>query len=500
MAVLDTGSSTAGKANVDASYNLQVVTPGVDGTGTAKGGGHANAGTVNVMFESDSGAKTGVRDIRSPEADRDGRLRIVHDNLIDEEFFNYVAMASSKFFYNATTMTFSQSAAGVLTNAGAVTTTTIGGTFGTIAEFPVGGSQTLVCSTSIAFSAQPNANTLIDFGFIRRGAANPWTPLDGAFFRLSSSGLAAVLSNGGSETTVALPLSGGTGVYAYTNNVVQRYEIRLTEAGASFWINGVKYASIDTQTGNNQPIKGSTIPWGIRHAIVGGAAGAVIQALVSDYKVYLRGAPYADSLGTVGNRVFGSYQALSGQTPGQLAFYANSANPTAAVPTNTTAALGTGLGGQFWETFTLAVNTDGIICSYQVPAGTIASPGRRLKITGVKLSSYIQTVLAGGPANTQYAIAFGHTAVSLATAESAAFTANGGKAPRRIPLPEFTQTLTAAQAVSTAVSQPGGTIATFANPIYVNPGEFVAIVAKHVGTVGTSGTIAHVIAFDYSWE
>ena len=37
-------------------------------------------------------------------------------------------------------------------------------------------------------------------------------------------------------------------------------------------------------------------------------------------------------------------------------------------------------------------------------------------------------------------------------------------------------------------------------PIYVNPGEFVALVTKHVGTVGTSGTVAHVVTFVYGWE
>lgn len=78
--------------------------------------------------------------------------------------------------------------------------------------------------------------------------------------------------------------------------------------------------------------------------------------------------------------MYGSYQGLSGGTMGSLASYANNANPTAAVPTNTTAALGTGLGGQFWETDTLAVNTDGIIDSYQVPAASANYSGKRLSI------------------------------------------------------------------------------------------------------------------------
>jgi hypothetical protein len=70
-----------------------------------------------------------------------------------------------------------------------------------------------------------------------------------------------------------------------------------------------------------------------------------------------------------------------------------------------------------------------------------------------------------------------------------------------VPLAAFTQVVTAAQAVSTIVSQPGGSGVDFTRaPIYVNPGEFVAVVAKKVGTVATAGVLGHVIRFDYSWE
>jgi hypothetical protein len=186
-----------------------------------------------------------------------------------------------------------------------------------------------------------------------------------------------------------------------------------------------------------------------------------------------------------------AYQGQNGGTMGSTANYANSTNPTAAVPTNTTAALGTGLGGQFWETATLALTTDGIICSFQNPAGSVTQTPRTLYITGVKVTSYIQTVIAGGPFVCQWALAFGHTAVSLATAEAATT-----KAPRRIAI--GTQLVTAAQAVSTLVT--GDVQYKFDTPIPVAPGEFIAMVKKHVGTVGTGGVIAHVITFDGYFE
>jgi hypothetical protein len=233
-----------------------------------------------------------------------------------------------------------------------------------------------------------------------------------------------------------------------------------------------------------------------KHRIVGGAASGALQAYIGAYNVRQGGVNFASTPSTSGSRTLGAYQGLSGGTMGSLALYPNSANPTAAVPTNTTAALGSGLGGQFWETATLAVNTDGIIQSYQVPVASVNLQGRRLVIRGVGLMSYIQTAITGAPFVAQWSLAFGHTAVSLATAESATT-----KAARRVALPQFTQAVTAAQAVSTMVAQPGGAFIDFGDaPIFVNPGEFIQLVKKHIGTVATAGTIAHTVTFVYGWE
>lgn len=502
MAVIDSGNNSAGKSNVDANFNVQVNSPGFTSAGVARGGGEVNAGGVTIYSAVDEGQITGVREALSPEVDKDYRLRVAHDNQLDQEMFNYTAQNTGKHTFTFTTLAATIAAAGITTNSGSITTTTTGLTFGTFAQFPVGGTQTVVCETSVAFSAQPNANTVIDFGLFQRGATTAFAPLDGIYFRMSSAGMAGIVNAGGVETSTGVfPLALGTGTFVYTNNATNRYLIQANNVTVSFWINNYKYGEIPTPAALNFPCKSLALPWSFRHAIVGGAAGAVTQAVFSDYRVYIRGPQFADALGVVGNRVLGSYQGLSGGTMGSLANYANSTNPTPAVPTNTTAALGTGLGGQFWETFSLAVNTDGIICSFQVPAGSTLVQGRRLKITGINLASYVQTVLVGGPQVRQFSLAFGHTAVSLATAESASMASATTKAPRRIPLPAFTQVVTAAQAVSTLVSQPSGSGAFFGeSPIYVNPGEFVALAMKCVGIVGTSGTIAHVVKFDYGWE
>ena len=113
---------------------------------------------------------------------------------------------------------------------------------------------------------------------------------------------------------------------------------------------------------------------------------------------------------------------------------------------------------------------------------------------GLFLNSYVQTVVAGGPYIAEWFLAFGHTAASLATTEAATT-----KAPRRIALP-FVQAVTANQAVSTLVSQ-NETFCDFGDaPVYVNPGEFIQLCTRHIGTVGTSGTVVHRVTPVFGWE
>ena len=459
-----------------------------------------NVGGVRIFGENDQGLITGVTKLASPEVDVDYRMRVSQDLLMDEEVFNYTAQNTGKHKYSATTMANSWTAGQLTTNSASITTTTTGTVFETYATFPTNGTQTLSADFELGFSAQPQANTFVEFGVGIPGAQTV-APTDGVFFRLNSSGLQGIASFNGTEaSTGVFPLADGAGVWAYTNS--KRYEFIVYVGGvqADFWVNdgtgAVKLGTIPLPAAQGRMNMASGLPLFLKHRITGGAAGGVLQATLGAYSVRLGGSNVTSTVSAQGQRIFGSYQGLSGQTMGSLANYANNANPTAAVATNTTAALGSGLGGQFWETATIAVNTDGIISSYQVPAGTVNVPGRRLVIRGVGLMSYVQTVLTGGPFVTQYSLAFGHTTVSLATAEAATT-----KAPRRLPLAGLTQVVTAAQAVSTIVAQPGDSFIDLGDaPVFVNPGEFVQLVAKKIGTAATAGVIGHVVTFVYGWE
>jgi hypothetical protein len=362
------------------------------------------------------------------------------------------------------------------------------------------GTQTLSADIEIAFSAQPVTNTFIEFGLGIAGAQTV-APTDGVFFRLNSAGLQGISSFNGAEVSTGV-FTGEDFVtpWAYTANKRYQFIVYHTGIEAEFWVNdgngAFKLGKIPLPAGQSRMSAVGSGQFFLKHRIVGGAAGGVIQALLGSYNVRVGGANHSTVLSTLGNRMYGSYQGQSGGTMGSLANYANSANPTAAVPTNTTAALGVGLGGQFWETASAAVNTDLIICSFQVPAASATFSGRRLVIRGVSLMSFVQAAITGGPHVSQWSLAFGHTAVALNTTETATT-----KAPRRVSLPAFTQAQVVTQAASTIISQPGGSFVDFGDaPIYVNPGEFIALVKKKIGTADTVGTVAHNIAFIYGWE
>jgi hypothetical protein len=459
----------------------------------------SNVGGVRVFSEVDQGYITGTTRLYSPEADNDYRLRVSQDLLFDEEVFNYAAQNTGKHSYATATNIATWSVVGLQFSA--ATASGAGALVKSYAPFPNNGTQTLSMDMEVAFSAQPVANSVNEFGFFGVASANLSAPVDGVFFRLTSAGLQGIASNSGTETSTGIFPTSSTNAtpWTYTNAKNYQFITYLTAVGAYFWVNdgtgAVLLGSIPLPTAQSRIVRSVGLCAGFNVRALGTVTAGPAMT-VGAYNVRLGGSNISTIPSTSGNRIYGSYQGLSGGTMGSLANYANSANPTAAVPTNTTAALGTGLGGQFWETVSLAVNTDGIIDSYQVPAASLSVPGRRLVIRGMGLTSYVQTVVAGGPYVAQYSLAFGHTAVSLATAEGTA-----AKAPRRIPLASFTQVVTAAQAVSTLVSQPGGSYQDFGDaPIFVNPGEFVALVTKHIGTAGTTGTVAHVVTFVYGWE
>lgn len=496
MAVIDSGSNSSGKANVDAEFNLAVNTPGHTASGVERGGGPENAGATVIFCENDPGTVTSERYVRSPEATEDFQLRISHDHILDRETFNYTSQNTGKHSHVFTTMTATVSANGLLLNSGAITTTTTGMTFGTFAEFPCAHAAASVYA-EVNLSLNQNiasipANFVMDVGLFRRGAANPYAPTDGAYFRFNNNGITAVICRNSIEITSVL-----TGVSGFLANENRRFTITVTEREVEFWIDDVRYASLSAAATSGQVILGATLPWSVRIANTGVPSSAV-TALITDYTISYGGAVYAQTWAAVGNRSLGSYQGLSGGTMGSLANYANSTNPTSAAGSNTAANV-TGLGGQGAVNAAAAAATDFLLCSYQVPAGTLAVQGRRLVVTGVRVSCANMGAAVATTATTiGLALTFGNTAVSLATAETASFATATTKAARRVPLGFMFWNVAAPIG---ATPQNGDIFMPFQNPIYVNPGEFIGVAMKFIaGTATASQSIWYQIAFDYGWE
>jgi hypothetical protein len=477
------GAVTGNGAEVTATGQAKVILP----TGDVA----ADVAAARLFSENDAGDSLGTPKLVSPETDFDYRLRVATEALFDSETFNYTAQNTGKHAYRNTTMTLGWTAAGLTSNSGNITTTTTGAQFVTYAEFPLIGASALYCEIEGSFTALPTTNTIVDFGLPRMATANPFAPTDGIYFRLTAAGLFGVINSNGTETT--------TSVFDFTYVVNRKYQfiIAAHEREVEFWIDGVLKASLTTPVGQGQPCMSASLPFGFRHAIVGGAAGAALSFVLNDYTVSIGGTNISNIASTLGNRLYGSYQGLSGGTMGSLATYPNSTNPTAAAPSNTalTANLPAGLGGQGVVTAAAAAVADGIWGSYQVPAGTANVQGRRLVIRGVKIDAVNTGAAVATTATTlQFSLAAGHTTVSLATAEAAA-----AKAPRRVPLGFMTWP------VGAAIGQgpQGGPITLDLGdaPIFVNPGEFVALVGKFiVGTATASQTITFVWQPIYGWE
>jgi hypothetical protein len=356
----------------------------------------------------------------------------------------------------------------------------------TYAFFPSVATFPLYAQITVQFPFAPVASNICEWGF-GIAATGTAAPTDGIFFRLTAAGeLRGVMNFGGTETvTAVMNFSTLIGVNATAITVVE-----VCEADATFWIDDVIVGQILVPAGQGAATSAQNLPLMMR-CYNTGATGSAQQLKVGQVNVSLGECNSVKLWKEI--RVIGgghSSQGQTGQTLGTTANYANSANPTAAVPTNTTAALAVGFGGQFWETDTLAVTTDGIVQSYQNPAGTATALGKNLMISSIQIDSMIQATLTGGGYVASWSLAYGHTAVSLATAEGI-----GTKAPRRVPL--------GFQAVASGAATPSllaSVTKTFDPPICVYPGEFVQCVKKKIGTAPSAGVVAHSITFGGYFE
>lgn len=479
MTIKIEGSSGGYVADVNASGELEVaLTTDAD-----------SAGFAMLATESHPTQNGVTREVKPLEANDDSALRATAEEPGNWNVFSGAAVNTTLGRQGSATATITQTAGWITLNAGNSTAS------GAAAVYT--GYQPVECIpgsnvywqglVQFAQASHP-ANCVAEWGLAVHNAG-PGTgttePTDGVYFRVNASGvLEGIVRAGGVDVATTGAITSYATLLGASSS---RYCIvSISDTVARFWIGGAVVGLINLETGAAAApswTQSGTLYTHVRLHNTAATASAQ-QVKLSRYAVRRDnvGAPTDFKIVAVTSGQHSS-QGQTGETLGSTANYANSANPTAAVPTNTTAALGTGLGGQFWETDTLAVTTDGIICSYQVPAATSAIPGKSLFVTSVKVASFIQTALTGGGYNAQWSLAYGHTAVSLATTEAAAT-----KAPRRVPL--GVQTVASGAAALTKLED---VTMTFDPPICVYPGEFLAFAKKKIGTAPSAGVVAHVV-------
>lgn len=475
--------SSGNQLDVDSNSNTKVNLP----TTLSQVGG-AYVATLN-----DDGTTTGSRAYGQPYTSDDFRLSVGLDTLLAQHTFLATAQDTSKWKFLSTTMTASQSAGTLLLNASLTATTATGCSMQSWQVFPIQFDGGLFAQFFVQITSTPLTNQVANWGLGVPTATA--APTDGAWFGLTSGGLTGnVLFSGGSLlSTVLLPAVNISDATQY------KYAIIVYPDKVEFWRNDILLGTIATAATNSTPFSILSQPLFYQQYNSGTVSGSPqMQVKIGGDIVYQldinANRPVEDISAIQGSM---GYQGQEGSTVTSTALYTNSLAPGAgAAMTNTTAALGSGLGGQFAALPTLTANTDGIVCSYQVPAGTTSLPGRSLLIRGVSVQSMVTTVLVGGPCLWFYSLAFGHTSVSLATAETASFTSGTAKAPRRIAL--GMESIAAAAAVG-VVGSANGITRQFNCPIIVNPGEFVQVVAKNVGTVTTSGVVTFLVTFDACW-
>ena len=480
MSVKISGNISGNTAEVDVNSRMLVNLP------TPASGGITASGYVALASEVDSGTLYGSRTLVAPLTSEDRRLLVGLDTPMFNFTFNSAAQDTGSWRYVQSTTTVTWNTGGMLLNANSDVTTGHGVNVTTWRSFPLWGGAGMRVEMGVQITAAPLANQVLEFGLFPIGSVA--IPTEGVYFRFTSAGLIGVANYNTVETVTGTLLSAGS-FFTATNYL---FQIIITENAIQFWQNGVLLTNgiLSLPVANGQPFSTSSLPLSFQFRNAGTVTGSpVMQAKITNCHISQRdfnlAKPYPHVQAGVGLM---AYQGTNGNTMGTTALLGNSlASGAGAVLTNTTAAAGSGLGGQFSVQPTLAVGNDGILCSYQNPVGSINITPRTLYITGVRIQGAVSTTaLTGGPVLYAYSLAFGHTTVSMAQAEGIA-----AKAPRRIAIGFETYAATAAVGVIGT-----GCSMAFASPIVVNPGEFVAICAKNLGVVTSAGVIAILVSFD----
>jgi len=474
------GNTTGNVAEVDNYNNLRVALPS----------GMNQAGYAVMLGENDSGSILGNPTRSAPRISADDRLVTGFDTPIFDYDFTSLTQDTGVWRHLFTTMTATASTNGVLFNANSTLTTLTGCSLHSFKQFALMGNAGMLLEFYLAFTASPLANQVFEFGYFLPTVAQN-TPIEGVYFRYTSTGLTGAYNYAGVEVESGILLTPS----AFNDSESYSFQIRLNNREVAFYKNDAKIGELVINNANGIPYASKALPVAMQFRNSNTVSGApVMQAKVQSVHIDQRDIALNAPFSHLQNAMYGGQQGWQGGSMGTLALYTNNLTVGSGAALSNTVATGvfSGLGGQFSVTPTLAVGTDGILANFQVPTGSINFRSKTLIITGVRIQGAVTTALTGGPVIYAYSLAYGHTAVSLATTESTSFATATAKAPRRVAL--GTESYAANATLGTLGA---GVYMSFQSPIPVNPGEFVCIAAKNLGIVTTAGVISLFVTYDY---
>ena len=475
MAQISTGGSVAGKANVDATFNLNVNTPVTEG----------QAGFAAMSSEVDSGSVLTTRLQRALEVTDDYRLRVGVDSLLLNQTFTG-AILSNAWSQTTATMTYAQASALGVLNAANATASGNAITLTSKKSFPLFGTFGLHVEMQLREGNQTSTNSISEWGVgLLTGVA---TPLDGVFFRRLAGGqLRGIVNFAGIETPVDITTTacvgrGGTGLYSATD--VNKYVIVIANDEVFFWINDILCGNVKTPTGQGSPTASTSLPLQFR-CYNTGVASAARRIEIGFVNVVLGdGDTTRDWATAMVANGGGAYQTQPGTAVGPLT-NSNITALAAPVWAATTPAVAT-LGGKWISPSPLPAGTSGLatiadvhfpLFQYLNPAATAAIPGKDLIITGIRIcETVVSAVLGATYTHLEWIAGVGSSATAMTTADAVGPPTT--VSPKRIQLGSQAFLATA----------PAGTMSPgFYVPcrLVVPPGSYVHIIASLFGNAAT---------------
>lgn len=456
------------------------------------------AGSVAIQSENDAGAITGTRYLRSPETSVDYRLRVGIDTVLFTDSFNATTQNTALWSYTFNTLTAAQPGAGTVNFSTVQGTTSAHGAFmRTFQYFPVIGTAPLAVEiTAGQFTANLVANEIWLMGLGLPSAATT-EPTDGCWFRLTSAGLIGELRYNSTTTQTGVLRTIGQ----LTTSELYKFTIVIGEQEVEYWLDDQLLGEQSMPAANGQPFLSAAWPAFMMKYNTGAVANTNTMR-VSDVTVSLLDLhttkPWPHQMACMGQM---AYQGQNGGTMGTTALYPNAtaATTVTGAALSQTVPIATGLGGQAGIVAAVP-GVDGCVTAFQVPTGGVNQTPRNLIITGIRIDAVnIGAAVATTASVLSWSLAFGATGgtiPSLAQAESASFATGTAKAWRRVPL--GVQSWIVGAAIGAAAEQ---ITVSFDAPVVVNPGQWVAAVAKFiVGTATASQVIWCVVSFDAYYE